>query len=812
MRDIIKRLRKSYNDFPNSYGRFSPDGKEFIIINPLTPRPWTNIISNGNYGVALSQAGGGFSWLSHVNLNRLTRWNQDLIRDDWGKWIYLRDKQTGDFFSLTFQPVQAPYKSYEVRHGLGYSIFMQEFQNFKTNWTIFVALDDPVEIWLCTIENTSRRKRFFQLASYFEWNLGAAPDNHREFHKIFIETQYDEKINAILATKYLWEVPTQRGHWNTEWPYMAFFTVNPTPSAWDTSKDHLIGRLGSFQHPKGIKEGKFSKSSGRFLDAAASFALDLTLEVGESKSVVFLLGAIPFNHHQPDTTLIRLYIDKYRSIKKAKNELLKVKKYWENLVCVTQLKTPDSSFDLLTNIWLKYQVISGHLSARSGYYQQSGAYGFRDQLQSSQVWLLFEPHRMLEQIRLNARHQFSNGTVLHWWHPLTEKGLQTGMTDDLLWLPYMLSRYFNEVGDFSSLNEEIPYYDQGKGSLQDHCIRAIQVALNRFSQRGLPLIGEGDWCDGFSAVGLNWKGESIWLGMFLYHILEKWSEILEKHSPQPDPIRAQLYRDRAQKLKEAINKYGWNGKWYIAATKDNGTPIGDPSQEYCKIYLMPQTWAILSGVADDERKEKILHALFTHLECDNGFQLLKPAFKRTDSEIGYITRYAPGLRENGGVYTHAATWGVMALAMAGRAEEAMRIFQKLNPVLQTNRNIERYVAEPYVLPGNIDGRDSEYCGRAGWSWYTGSAGWLLTIAFETIVGLKATLDGLEIDPCIPSTWKGFEVVRQFRNASYHIFISNPDKKHGGIEEFYLNGKKIKGNVIPVQSSGVHKVKATLTGK
>jgi cellobiose phosphorylase len=804
-------LRKRYEPFPNQYGYFSEDGREFIINSPETPRPWTNIISNGNYGLSISQAGGGFSWLTHVNLNRITRWNQDLIRDDWGKWLYLRDIDNGDFFSLAYQPVQASFKKYQVKHGLGYTQFIQDFQYFRSEWTLFAALTDPLEIWICTINNISRRTKNFQLVSYFEWNLGAAPDSHREFHKIFIETSFDKKLNSLLATKYLWEVPTDRGHWNTEWPYLAFFTSGNKADDWDTSKDSLIGRLGSFQNPRGIKSGQFTRSSGRFLDAASSLAINIQLQAGETKSIVFLLGAIPFDHNYPDTSLISTYIQKYAGIKNAKRELNIVQKYWDRLIKQVQVKTPDASFDLLTNVWLKYQVISGHLSARTGYYQQSGAYGYRDQLQSSQIWLLLEPQRMLVQAKLNAKHQFHNGTVLHWWHPLTEKGLPTRMTDDLLWLPYMLSRYFDEVGDFSALLEKVPFYDQGEATLQDHCLRAIQVVLDRFSPRGLPLIGEGDWCDGFSAVGLDWKGESIWLGMFLFVILKSWAEILEKYSPYPDLPKTQLYRQRAEQLKTAINTHGWNGSWYIAATKDNGTPIGDPSQKDGKIYLMSQTWAILSGVANEERKAKVIEALTRYLENDNGFQLLAPAFRKADPEIGYITRYAPGVRENGGVYTHAATWGVMALAQAGRADDAFRIFRKLNPIVQTCENVQRYVAEPYVLPGNIDGQDSENYGRAGWTWYTGSAGWLFTIAFESICGLQATVGGLRLNPCLPAAWPRIEMRRIFRNADYHISIENPHHLSTGIKELFLNGKKIKGNIIPPQSGGIHEVKAILTG-
>lgn len=801
-----------YDSFTNKYGHFSDDGYEFIVTRPDTPRPWANIISNGDYGLVVTQAGGGFSWKTDVNLNRLTRWNQDLIRDDWGKWLYLRDLDSGELRSLAFQPMQVAYDVYRVHHGLGYSTFVQQFSGLSSEWILFPAKEAPLEIWLVTLKNSGNTPRRLQLASYFEWNLGAGPDNTREFHKLFIETSYHQSLQTLLATKTLWEVPAKRGHWNTDWPFIAFHAVSTPVSGWDTSKDVLIGRNGGFHNPAGIKTGTFSRTSGRFQDAVASLATDLELAPGEEKTVVFLLGMAEKNSRLKMTGKIQQYIEKYRVPENARRELQQVKDFWREMTRQSVIETPDDAFDLLTNIWLKYQVYSGHLWARSGYYQQSGAFGFRDQLQTSQAWLLHAPEKMLEHIRFNARHQFRKGTVLHWWHPITEQGLATNMSDDLLWLPFMLNRYLQETANFAALSETIPFYDGGEATLQEHALKAIEVTLQRFSDRGLPLIGEGDWCDGFSALGLDWKGESIWLGMFLYRILLDWAELLSRHSPEQKPDLAEKYCDAAEKLKAALNREAWNGQWYTGATRDDGKPIGDPSAKECKIYLMAQTWAILSGVAVGERRQQVVQAMLEHLEGDNGFLLLYPAFQTPDENVGYITRYAPGLRENGGVYTHAATWGVMALAEMGLAADAMRHFRKLNPILQVHKDANRYVAEPYVLPGNIDGKDSPYYGRAGWTWYTGSAAWLLTIAYESIAGLKPVQEGLKIDPCILSEWPQVKILRKFRGAEYHITIKNPEKQCGGVKEIRLNGKTISGNVIPQQPAGSYAVEVTLTGR
>ncbi len=795
-------------DFKSKYGCFSDDGFEYVVTRPDTPRPWVNVISNGDFGLVVSQAGGGFSWRTHASLNRLTRWNQDLIRDDWGKWLYLRDLDSGVLRSLAFQPMQAAFDEYRVHHGLGYTTFVQKYGDIESEWTLFAAKDDPVEIWLCTLRNKGAAARRLQLSSYLEWNLGAAPDVHREFHKLFIETKFDPKLRAITAEKLLWEVPTDRGHWNTEWPYLGFHAVNAELAGWDASKDALIGRHGGFHRPKGIAEGAFSGKSGRFEDPAASLATNVTLAPGEEKTVVFLLGQIDKN--KPDESAAHL-VERFSDESAARNELQRVKDFWCELTSRVVLETPEKSFDLLNNVWLKYQAVSGHLWGRTGYYQQSGAYGFRDQLQTSQVWLFLEPDRMLDHVKLNARHQFSSGKVLHWWHPLTDQGLPTEMTDDLLWLPYMLTQYFNETGDFSALQERIPFYDEGEDFLQVHCTRAIETALGRFSERGLPLIGAGDWCDGFSAVGLEWRGESIWLGMFLYEILRQWVRVLSEYSPIPKPALAAEYRKRAAALKDALNTHGWNGQWYLGATKDDGAPIGDPSQEECKIYLNSQTWAIISGVAEGERRAQIAEAVLEHLEGDNGAMLFQPGFSKPDAGIGYITRYAPSLRENGGVYTHAATWAPLAFAKLGRAEDAMRLFQKLNPILQGEQGADRYAAEPFVLPGNIDGKDSEHYGRAGWTWYTGSAGWLLTVAHEAVCGVRATPEGLLIDPCIPAHWPRVKVTRRFRGGVYHISIENPNGYTGGVHSITVDGEKISGPLLTPRGEGEFQVKVVLEG-
>jgi cellobiose phosphorylase len=449
----------------------------------------------------------------------------------------------------------------------------------------------------------------------------------------------------------------------------------------------------------------------------------------------------------------------------------------------------------MINKWLRYQAISGRLWGRTGYYQQSGAFGFRDQLQDSLVFLSINPALTKKQILLHAKHQKQDGTVLHWWHPITETGLETKMTDDLLWLPFVLFQYLTETSDYSILEEKVTYYDKPdlQDSLFNHCIAAIEKVFARYSERGLPLIGAGDWNDGLSAVGLDMKGESIWLAEFFYLILKEFAGLCENLD------RTELskkYKTKAEELKKAFNKYSWDGEWFYRATKDNGEKIGSSENNEGKIYLNPQTWSVISGIASDDKCRIALASVKQYLLKNNGPLLLSPAYTKPDNFIGYLSRYAPGRRENGGVYTHAATWAIWAFALIKETDVAFDIYKKLNPVFNGMDPV-KYSSEPFVTPGNIDGPDSPNYGMGGWSWYTGSAAWFQKIIVDWILGIRATDEGLLIDPCIPKEWDHYSVKRTFRGSVYHLVVDNSHHKQTGINHIEINGLKIEGNIIPV---------------
>jgi cellobiose phosphorylase len=764
-------------NFGTRYGSFSRDGTEYIITTPETPRPWINVISNGDYGFTVSQTGGGYSWRTHAQLNRLTRWEQDLVKDEWGKFLYIRDEKE-NLWSAGWKPVCGTPESYRCRHGVGYTAIESKNFGIETVLLMFVPNDAPLEVWRLTLRNRSRRTRTLNLYTYLEWGLGQAPDWHREFHKSFVETAYDAASHAVYATKRLWEVPTDRGHWNTGWPYVAFHSSSLRPSSFDTDRESFLGRYGGVAHPAGVRMKKLKRRSGNWLDPCASLHHTLVLKPGESTEIVYTLGCAA---SKPEAAELAA---RFAAPGEADRALEDVAVRWRSLLETVHVATPDPSMDLMENIWLKYQAISGRMWGRTAYYQTGGAYGFRDQLQDSQLWLSIDPELAKRQLLLHARHQFGDGTVYHWWHPISEVGLRNGISDNLLWLPYVMNGYIQETADFTVLDCREPFVDNASGAtMYDHCVRAVESALGRFSARGLPLIGEGDWNDGLSAVGLDMKGESVWLGHFLHRILLDFSAIAARRG---DASRAGLFTSRAAALRESLNTHAWDGRYYYGATKDSGEKLGSSSDTEGSVWLNPQTWAVIGGVADLSRARAVFDVVEKELEFEIGPLLLHPAYTTPDRFIGYLTRYSPGMRENGGVYTHGATWAVIAAAILGRGESAHRIYSKLNPV-NRGKKPDVYCAEPYVTAGNIEGPESPFYGRGGWTWYTGSAAWLYRVGLEWILGVRATFDGLIVDPCIPAAWKGYTVRRLFRGAEYRITVRNPSHVECGVQEFAVDG-------------------------
>lgn len=803
------------NLFKTDYGYFHKQDR-YVITRPDTPRPWINIIANERYGLTFSQAGGGFSWIDHSALSVLTRWEMDLVADSWGKWLYIMDLDSGKLWSAAPQPANSDPDQYKCIHGIGYSILEMEKNGIRSEWMLTVPPDSTFELWQIKLSNLSRKKRRLVLCSAFMWCLGKAPDSKREFHKLFIENSYDSENLMITARKHIWDVPDQKyGHWNREWPYTAFHC------AWDPEESgfarataigdyqKFTGRNRDWKNPSWLYDSSDSwepSGFGRHHDSMAGLKMEVDLEPGEeAKEIMFSLGAVSENE-TPDKV-----ISPYSKSGGMKLALRKNSIQWKNLLENVQVKTPDPAFDLMNNAWLAYQAISCRLWARTGYWQQSGAFGFRDQLQDSQVFLPGNTNKCLKQIKLHAKHQFSDGTVYHWWHPLSEQGLHTEMTDDLIWLPFVLASHLKETGDFSTLDIKERWVDEKvRRTLWEHCYRAIKKVLSRFSPRELPLIGEGDWNDGLSSCGLEGKGESIWLGHFLYQILNDWSYIAGKIDRQDLAIQ---WNTKAMQLKASINEYGWDGEWYLRATLDDGSVLGGKSCKEASIFLNAQTWAVISGVAKEKRAEQVMDMVEKHLLLDYGPVLFQPAFSKPDKRIGYLTRYAPGTRENGGLYTHAATWAIQAACKLKRADTAWKMFKRLAPPYR-GMDPDHYTVEPYVTPGNVDGPDSPNYGRGGWTWYTGSAAWLRKICLEWIIGVRPEWDGLMIDPCLPPGWKEMHMTRHYQGNKYEIFINNPEGLSEGECRIKIDGKNHPPGkpVKPGSERGEHEVMVTIESK
>jgi len=611
----------------------------------------------------------------------------------------------------------------------------------------------------------------------------------------------DRERNAALATKRLWDISVPgRGHWNKSYPYIGFLTASRPITDFEFDKDTFVGQFGTLQNPAVLGESSMQNHQGTSYDAVAGTLVRLVIEANQSARMHYLCG-LAENLEELDR--FRAALNDSASVDKALQE---VRAFWADMLSRSEVETPDESLNLLTNKWLRYQAISGRLWARTAYYQQSGAYGYRDQLQDSQIFLDIDPQLTASQICLHAEHQFMDGHVLHWWHPITEAGLDSNFSDDFLWLPFVTLSYLEETDDPDFLKHSVRFYDDpGGASVLEHCTRAIDFALKRMSDRGIPLIGCGDWNDGLSAAGIDLKGESVWIIHFLNYILVRFEDWLKKLG---DEQKAEQYRSEAARLRGKLLEFGWDGDWFIQGTKDNGELIGSHTNSEGKIYLNVQTWSVIADCAPPEYQQKAMTAVVEHLMKQNGPLLLYPGYHEPDEYIGYLSRYAAGIRENGGVYTHAATWAIRAFAQLNWDELVYRTFKGINPI-ENGMNPDRYMAEPYVTPGNIDGPDSAHYGRGGWTWYTGSAAWLQKCALEWILGIRASRHGLIIDPHIPPEWPSYQVKRMFRGTQYDIQVKNESGKAGCVKCLVVDGKEISGNLVPLCRQKTCRVEVTL---
>lgn len=778
------------------YGHFAAEGSEYRITDPRTPRPWVNVIANPLSGLVVSQTGSGFSWVGNSQLAAITRWEQDLVKDCSGKFLFVRDADSGEAWSLSPAPMWRTFDDFRCDHGLGYTTFHTRYAGIAAEWTLFAHKDLTAEMWLVRLTNLTDAPRRLEVTAFLEWCCGVSPSPRREFQKLFIETWFDADQRAVLARSHMWDVPSQEhGHWNTDFPYVCALASTLPVDAVEGDKAAFLGQYGDVRRPAALASRYWHGYFGRHHDPIAAMRGVVTLDPQGMQECGYILAS-----NEDQSTLQRLMQD-LSSTQAIRAALRDVTGAWRKRLDTQRVETPDAALNHLTNDWLRYQAISGRMWGRCGYYQQSGAFGFRDQLQDSLVWLGIDVAKCREQIQLHAAHQFADGSVYHWWHPLSEQGLRTQMTDDLLWLAFATAEYIKETGDTEILSDTAPFVDDPQpASILNHVRRAFDRVFSRFSERGLPLIGAGDWNDGLSAAGLQNRGESVWLGHFLAGLLAEWAEVLRRIGSEQEALDLSRRRDA---LVAAINTHGWDGEWYMRGTLDDGRKLGSAECQHGSVFLNAQTWAVLNDVAPADRAEACMAAVRERLMSQAGPLLLAPAYTKPDPAIGYITRYAPGLRENGGVYTHAACWALAAACKVSDTDLTRDILSTINPA---RRDPDRYWSEPYVTPGNIDGPDSPYYGRGGWSWYTGSASWLQRVITHWVLGVRPTWAGLLIAPCLPTGWRQARITRVYRGVRYDIEIQRTDSV-GPQPMVTIDGMELTDNVIRpgVSKNGTHKV-------
>jgi cyclic beta-1,2-glucan synthetase len=757
----------------NSLGGFSADGREYVITTSdtqVTPVPWVNVLANPHFGTVVTESGLAYTWSENAHEYRLTPWSDDPVAGGSGEVIYLRDEETGHFWSPTPLPRRRGQSngSYTCSHGFGYSRFEHHQAGITTELWVYVDLHETVKYSVLKIRNDSNRQRRLSATGYVEWVLG----DLRSKYGMHVVTEIDASSGALFA----------RNTYHSEFASrVAFFDVDDPSRTLSGDRMEFIGRNGSLASPDAMNRARLSGRLGAGMDPCGAIQVPFELGVGQEREIIFRLGA------GVDLEQARDLAQRLRRMGNARAALQKVREYWRHALNGVQVHTPEDTTNLLANGWLLYQTLACRIWARSGYYQSGGAYGFRDQLQDSMALLHSQPQLVREHLLRCAQRQYPEGDVQHWWHPPQGRGVRTRCSDDYLWLPMVTCRYVEATGDSSVLDELVPfiegrplhadeesYYDlpghsAERATLYDHCLRAVNFGL-RFGPHGIPLMGSGDWNDGMNLVGIHGRGESVWLGFFLFDVLQSFGRLAGQRGDSATLLHCQT---QAERVRQNIEQHAWDGNWYKRAWFDDGTPLGAAGSAECAIDSISQSWSVLSGAGSAERSQQAMMSLDKHLvKRDSGIiQLLDPPFDKAPLNPGYIKGYVPGVRENGGQYTHAAVWAAMAFAALGDSNRAWELLSLINPLNHTRSSddVAVYKAEPYVVAADVYGV-APHIGRGGWSWYTGSAGLTYRLIIESLLGVKREGDKLRLVPCIPTEWKTYAIHYRFGEACYQITV------------------------------------------
>jgi cellobiose phosphorylase len=796
--------------FFNGLGGFTPDGHEYVISlapGQATPAPWANVLANSQIGTVITESGGSNTWVDNAHEFRLTPWRNDPVGDSSGEAFYLRDEETGRYWSPTPLPARGQ-GTYICRHGFGYSVHEYAQMGISSEWLTFVALDAPVKLVLAKVRNRSGRARRLSVTGFWELVLG----QWRHANLMHVITEIDPNTGALFA----------RNVYNREFVgKTVFVNVSDSARTFTGNRTEFLGRNGSPASPAAMRQAQLSGQTGAGLDPCAALQVAFDLDAGQERELVFLLGA--GNGPEEAQSLVRRFSGPAR----ARLALEGVWEFWKQTLGVVYAETPDPALNILANGWLEYQALACRYWGRCGYYQSGGAYGFRDQLQDTSALLFAAPWAAREHLLRCASRQFREGDVQHWWHPPSGRGVRTHCSDDLLWLPYATCRYVAATGDTGVLAErasflegrpvagdEESYFDLPQrsgedGTLYEHCVRAITRGL-RFGAHGLPLIGSGDWNDGMNLVGVKGEGESVWLAFFLCSVLQRFAELARR---QGDAEFSGHCLRQAEQLRQNIERHGWDGEWYRRAYFDDGTPLGSAANQECRIDSVAQSWAVLSGAASTERARRAMSSVEQLLvrRDQKLILLLAPPFDQSALEPGYIKGYVPGVRENGGQYTHGAIWAVMAFAELGETELAWELFSLLNPIRLAAgpAEVRRYKVEPYVVAADINA-GGLHTGRGGWTWYTGSAGWMYRLIVETLLGLHLEVDKLRVNPRLPRAWDSFTLHYRYRATFYHIAVRRAGPGSARPVQVIVDGREQPEAVIQLVDDGrEHAVEVTV---
>ncbi len=794
----------------NGLGGFTPDGREYVITlneGEQTPAPWVNVMANPEFGAMVSESGGGFCWFGNSQQNRLNAWANDPVSDPPSDAIFIRDEESGRLWSPTPLPIRE-IEPYRIRHGAGYTRFEHNSHAIEQDLLTFVPMDDagglPLRVQRLRLRNNSGRRRKLSVTYYTEWTLG----ENREDTQLHVVTQWEEKAGILFA----------RNRYHSDFGHrLAFAAMSPRAEHHTGDRVEFLGRNGRPADPAALKGEGLSGRTGAGLDPCAAMQLSLELDPGEDRELCILLGQGASREE------VMALVARFADAQRRAESYEATTDWWDKLLGSVQVETPDDRANIMLNRWLPYQALSCRIWGRSALYQSGGAVGFRDQLQDSMALLHNSPQLVREQILRAAARQFREGDVQHWWHPQSGAGIRSRCSDDLLWLPYVTARYVEMMDDEAILHEQVPFLEAApltkeqheifvqpaetveSATLFEHCRLAIQKGLN-LGERGLPLMGSGDWNDGMNRVGIGGKGESVWMAWFLGDVLQSFARICRRLGREDE---AEGYLGRAQQLAANVEKSAWDGDWYLRAFFDDGTPLGSKWSEEARLDSLSQSWAAISGLGDPERTDRALDSAREELvrREDRLVLLFAPPFEKWDMDPGYIKSYPPGVRENGGQYTHAATWLAKAFALRGRGEEAVEILDLLNPISHAydGESAHRYRVEPYVIAADVY-RLEGHLGMGGWSWYTGAASWYFRVWLEDVLGLDLAGSRLRLSPSIPAEWKGFKLSYRFGRAIYEIEVEGS----GRVESIELDGRSLQDDVLPLEDDGAkHRVRVKL---